>query len=252
MKLKITIASGILLLCMFFTPQVAAQQDAPSDAKLWIGISIEPKLAYRYSEFRLDPSDLNYDINKWFYGELNRLESPKIAMDYFLTVQYQWTSKFTLISGIGMLNKGEKQEYKEIVNADTTTYQLHNSYNYLGLPIIARYRVFGDRLSLNLVGGLMVNYFLQKIGRFVPYLDDYIDIGFGKVKRIKKIDFASVPSWNFDFIGGIDLTYLIGDRYQVSVSPRYKQELLEIAFVENGVYETHYSLGLHLTLSTNL
>ena len=243
---------GIILLSAFLALQVTAQKDSTSDSKIWMGISIQPKLVFRYSEFRLDPNDTNYELNQLLFEELNDVESFKRAMDYLLSIQYQWTPRFAILSGIGFLNKGEVQVYKVIENADTTLYDLRNIYNYLSLPIIGKYQVLGNKLSLNMVGGVAVNYFLQKKGRYVPELDDYVNTGFGMVKRIKKIDFASVPALNFDLVFGIDLSHQVSERYLLSISPQYTQELLEIAFEENGRYENHYSYGLNLAFLTRL
>ena len=252
MKFKYARLYGVLLLSTLLNLCVTAQKDSTNDSKIWVGISIQPKLAFRYSEFRLDPNEINYELNQLLFEELDDVESPKMAIDYLLSMEYQWTQRFAILSGIGFLNKGEVQVYKVIENADTTLYDLHNIYNYLSVPVIGKYQVLGDKLTLNLVGGAAVNYFLQKKGRYVPELDDYVNTGFGMVKRIKKIDFASAPLWNFDLVFGIDLTYQLGERYRLSISPRYTQEFLEIAFEENGIYETHYSYGLNVAFLTNL
>lgn len=110
-------------------------------------------------------------------------------------------------------------------------------FEYLEIPLVARYRLIDRRLGLNLLGGLSTNFL---VGNSVYFQEGDNKEYLGATADLKPINYSSVV--------GIGLQYSISRSFHINMEPTFRYYLNPINN-GNGLRSHPYSLGFFTGIS---
>lgn len=184
------------------------------------------KVHYDFSETNYDSIGYNVKIENGFKWEYT-YDSSGIIIDS-LPRQYVDTTFITLFD-TSELNINEKSD---------------NRYKYIEIPILFGKRFYIKKLSIDVVSGLNLGYFISAKGKFLSiYNHEILDISKGNSP------FNEMFVYNF--LLRLNCSYPLSERIRVSVAPSFKYNLNSMLNKNYPVSQKYYSAGLNFGLIYN-
>jgi Outer membrane protein beta-barrel domain len=157
-----------------------------------------------------------------------------------------------IMTNVGLLQRGFVYNYETPVHLLNAV--LENSYfgiefksdhNYLNNDWLFGFK-FGNTISMSLCGGAYYSYYLntRNYDRNYTYIDPdeagqisdpAIPLGYSENELYSKNRNQNVSNWDYGIVGGINVGYMINDRFTLQISGRYYyglHDISEIRFTE--------------------
>lgn len=240
-----------------------------------IGVYFSPESSFRKL--------VSTDKSVYAVSERNANESPKVSYSGGISVQYMLSKNFFIGSGLSYISIGEKGKY--FTNSQTTSQEYTNTYNYLGVPVLAGLKLGQNKWSVSASTGLILNFLLKANPNadaekyYTTYQEekeleeeqggsdnnntdnndnsddrqDNSDSDSNDNTEDSKTLTAEQSSLEFNrlalvYFGGLELNYQLYQRLSIGVGPSFKYFLSSIYTKDDVQKAKPYSLGVQIGL----
>jgi hypothetical protein len=237
------------------------------NSKWTLGIFFSPESSFR----SLTGTD-NYTSS---VQERNQTEKPKISFSSGINLQYKWTNKVIVGTGIWYMGVGEKGKYYND-STKTNPQNYTNSYHYVGLPLMIGYQLGNRRFNATVYTGIVINRLVSVKSNYkeknfytvqTPQLvsdttgeDDQNQVGQNDDSTATQVQYIStkVPvegphynNWNLVYVAYFELNYQLYKRLSIHVGPTFKYFLTSIYTKDETQKSKPYSIGLQVGIKYN-
>lgn len=120
-------------------------------------------------------------------------------------------------NGVVSVNLPEKAQMTSVAEHTSSSFSMNQKMVFIDLPIFLKYRLWGDQLGVDFLGGLNAN--------FLVYDQAYLGDGKNRVSE-GNLDGNATFTWGYNL--GLGLDYQIGRRLNLSMQPIFKMNLVPI------------------------
>jgi hypothetical protein len=172
-------------------------------------------------------------------GERNNNEKAKIGFSTGITLGYKISDRITLGSGMYVLNVGEKGG---CYSQDSTSF-IHytNNYTYLGIPLLAGYKIGSNKFGTTINSGLIVTALVSGQNKGDKYYDD--DYYTSKGHDDDDDDESAYSRFNLVYIANLEFNYQLYKKLSLHAGPSFKYFLASIYKEDHPIKSKPYSLG---------
>jgi len=225
---------------LFFAPIIFFGLNTYSQSKIYVSVDASPTYSFRsYKLMDYSTGNSNIPSGKVLYDYFKKysdsIESPTVGYEMSVNIGYSITNKLALITGfhynrIGYkINKtipvGHFISDGNIISSvyDNTKLDLYSNLYYLGIPLGLQYNVYTiGKFNLGLNIGGSIDFLLKHDTRDVDN---------------SKENYSEYPKITLDINAGIQLGYMINDKFEVYVMPQisdYITSNVKINWIESN------------------
>lgn len=230
----------ILLLFTTILSLNASGQSAEQTTKISIGFTFSPDYSFRTLKSNDDNSTTRQVIK-----DRNHIEIAKFGFSTGLNITYHLSNHIGLETGVQYANKGYKAKETDLIleHPDPNMLKkasINYSYQYLGIPIIARFTFGKSKIRFTSGAGIATN-FLIKTKNTAHY--KYAD---GKTEKRTETHSSDFKKVSFSPLVSLGIDYKISDKIHVSAEPtfRFGHILNESGPIKVKLWSTGLALGV--------
>lgn len=204
--------------------------------KIYIGFSFSPDYSFRTLKNADGSSGSDYSIKS-----RNSIEKAKLGYTTAFKIGYHISNIISLETGVEYSNKGYGMKEQDIIFIDpdpnaAIKYKSHFNYNYIGIPLKAKFAFGYQKLRFIAGGGVVTNFLINaKIKSKLTYAD-------GSKKCVNESYKNDVNEINITPELSIGLVYKLTNKINISAEPTFRYTLIK---VKNApVQEKLWSAGL--------
>ncbi len=188
------IISFIIFLFPIFI--LAQTSDTIKPKSIAIGLTYSPDFCYRITNTNSD--------NQWMKDQFDTLEVAKFGFTTGINLDYQFTQKISLSTGILYSDKGEQLRSKIIPTIEKYVDHIH----YLDIPLKVNYNIINKNTKIFISAGISSNLFLSSKILMQKENSSSRELIIGN-SEFSKLNFTSIigaglktnfsPKWSFKF-----------------------------------------------------
>ena len=193
-------------------------------------VSFEASPIYSYRSYKLidySNGNSNFPSGKILYNDFKHycdsIESPKFGYNFGFNIGYGLTDKFSIIIGIHYKKIGYKinmnfpvahfvyNGYIQPIYSEYQKLDLYSNLYYIGIPIGFQYKVYSiNRFNIGLNICSSLDLLIKHDTKYLP-----------SPNTKSKEDYSDYSKMAIDINGGIQLGYMINDKFEVYLMPHF-------------------------------
>lgn len=230
----------LLILFITILSLNASGQTSEQITKISIGFTLSPDYSFRTIKSNDDNSTTRQTIK-----DRNDREIAKFGYSTGLNITFHFSNHIGLETGVQYANKGYKTKEMDLIfeqpdpsppKKATIVY----SYQYLGIPIIARFTFGKSKIRFTSGAGIMTNFLINtKNTAHYKYAN-------GKTEKKSETYAADFKKVNFSPLLSLGVDYKISDKIHVSAEPTFKfgQILTEAPPIKENLWSAGLVFGV--------